>query len=524
MEKRGYVVLISFIVALGGFLLGFDSAVISGAVPFYKNIFELESGSWILGFSVSAIIFGAIAGNFIGGPLSDRFGRKKILLTTATLFAFCALGTALTHQLVFFVIARIVGGIGVGMAILVAPMYIAEVAPSKLRGTLVSINQLNIVLGISLAYFSNYYILHKIADLTLNWRWMLGIGAVPAILYFILLFTVPESPRWLVMKKRDDEAEKILTKIGGPDFAKQVHAEIKQNIDKSSQLERSTIRDVFSKNLSTILIIGFGIAFFQQITGINAIFYYAPIIFSMAGGAQDSAFIQAAILGLTNVVFTVVAMFLIDRLGRKPLLIAGSIGIMLSLSLAGFAFKNASYTVTDKTVNNVVEFVKTNEDPHKDLSKLQLGLTSMIGQKYTHEVEFFNQVEEKVGTVNYNLFKNEILRQSITMNAILVLIGLIIYVASFAISLGPVMWALLSEIFPNKQRGLMISIVGTWNSIVSFLVATIFPVELEALGSGTTFLIYAFFGLLTLLFVLKYIPETKGKSLEALEDILILRH
>lgn len=521
--NKMYIILIALIVALGGFLLGFDSAVISGATPFYKNVFGLESGSWLLGFTVSSIIAGAIIGNFIGGPFSDRLGRKGVLIITAFLFAFCALGTALTSNEYFFVISRIIGGLGVGMAILVAPMYIAEIAPQKYRGTLVSVNQFNIVIGISIAYFSNYYFLNAIDDPNIKWRWMLGVGAIPAILYFLLLFFVPQSPRWLAMKGRHDEAKKILSKIGGEDYANEVHAEILKNTAKSSESGKSSLREIFSKSMTTILIVGFGIAFLQQITGINAIFYYAPMIFGMAGGAQDSAFIQAAILGLTNVAFTVVAMFLIDRLGRKPLLIIGSIGITLSLSLAAFAFNAATYKVEKENIATIIEAVKASEEKTKDVALFESGLTKMIGQKYESEVEFFNVVETKIGSANYNLFKETILQNSITMNAILVLIALIFYVASFAISLGPVMWALLSEIFPNKHRGIMISIVGTWNSIVSFLVATVFPVELEVFGTAGTFAIFAVFGLITLLFTLKFVPETKGQSLEELE-VNLMRH
>lgn len=518
-----YLVLMALIVALGGFLLGFDSAVISGAVPFYKNVFGLESGSWILGVSVSSIIAGAIFGNFIGGPFSDYLGRKGVLIITAFLFSFCAIGTAFTNNIHFFVLARIIGGLGVGMAILVAPMYIAEISPQKYRGTLVSINQFNIVIGISIAYFSNYYILKHVTDVTVNWRWMLGVGAIPAVLYFLLLFLVPQSPRWLALKGRHEEAKKVLSRIGGEEYAEQVHKEIVDNLNKASDKQKSSFKEIFSKSMTTILIIGFGIAFFQQITGINAIFYYAPMIFGMTGGAQDSAFIQAAILGLTNVLFTIVAMFLIDRLGRKPLLIIGSIGITLSLSLAAVAFMNANYKVENSKLATMIEQVKASEEANKDVALFETGLLKMVGKDYDNEVAFFNDVEANIGSANYNLFKSTVLQNSISMNAFLVLIALIIYVASFAISLGPVMWALLSEIFPNRHRGLMISLVGTWNSIVSFAVATVFPVELEVLGTAGTFMVYAIFGLLTLLFTLKFIPETKGQSLEELE-VNLMRH
>jgi len=227
---------------------------------------------------------------------------------------------------------------------------------------------------------------------------------------------------------------------------------------------------------------------------------------------------------LTNVAFTVVAMFLIDRLGRKPLLIIGSLGIMISLSIAGFAFKSAKYTISDKGIVNIMqEAGKNTESAPEDLSLLAKGLGNLANAAYEDELAFFKDVKKEIGDKNYNNFKPVILENAITMNAMLVLIGLILYVASFAISLGPVMWALLSEIFPNKMRGVMISIVGTWNSVVSFSVATIFPKELEVIGSGYTFLIYAFLGFLTLLFVLKFVPETKGKSLEELEKFLV-RH
>lgn len=515
-----YSIVISLIVALGGFLLGFDSAVISGATPFYKVSFNLDTGSWLIGFSVGSIILGAILGNIIAGKLADRYGRKKILIFTAALFAYCAAGTALSHNVIFFISARIVGGVGVGMAILIAPMYIAEIAPRKLRGTLVTFNQLNIVLGISIAYFSNYFIQQNIIDPDLKWRWMLGVGLIPAVLYFVTLFFVPRSPRWLMQKALIDEALVVLKKVNGEEVAQQEFKEIKASLNKDINSEKASFREVLSKKMKTVLIIGLGIAFFQQITGINAIFYYAPMIFEMAGGGKDAAFMQAIIIGLTNVVMTIVAMFLIDRLGRKPLLIIGAIGITFSLFITGFSFGNAKYTLDDKALEQIKTEIGTTIHPDKaqtvydDLGKLK-------GKVYNGEVIFFEEVKAEIGQENYNLYKELILKYSINIKSIWVLVGLIMYVASFAISLGPVMWALLSEIFPNKLRGLAISIVGFWNSIVSFSVASVFPMELEHLGSATTFYLFAGFGFLTLLFVLKFVPETKGKSLEEIESLLV---
>ena len=519
-NNKVYSVLISLIVALGGFLLGFDSAVISGAVPFYKITFGLDTGSWIMGFSVGSIILGAIIGNIIAGPLADRFGRKLMLIFTAVLFGYSALASALTDSITFFISARIVGGLGVGIAILVAPMYIAEIVPRKLRGTLVTFNQLNIVIGISIAYFTNYYIQQNITDPDLNWRWMLGIEIIPAFLYFVLLFLVPRSPRWLMQIGKNEEAIKVLNKVNKPEQANLVYNEIENSLNSEEDKSRAKFREVFSKRMKTVLIIGFGIAFFQQITGINAIFYYAPMIFEMAGGGKDAAFLQAIILGLTNVVMTIVAMFLIDRLGRKPLLIIGSLGITISLGIVGFSFMKADYKISEESIQQIeMEIAESRGQEKAELVVESLG--EMLEIEYEKETMFFKQVKILVGTENYNLHKEQILKHSITIGSIWVLIGLLLFVASFAISLGPVMWALLSEIFPNRLRGLAISIVGFWNSIVSFSVATVFPMELENLGSSYTYLIYAFFVFMTFLFVIRFVPETKGKSLEELEANLV---
>ncbi len=520
MNKRAYTVFISLIVALGGFLLGFDSAVISGATPFYRSTFGLDSGSMLIGFSVSSLILGAIMGNIIAGRLADRYGRRNILKLTALLFTLSAIITAFAFNIQVFLFARILGGFGVGMAILVAPMYIAEIAPRNLRGRLVTFNQLNIVLGISIAYFSNYFFQQTIADPDLKWRVMLGVEAVPALVYLALLFLVPRSPRWLMQKGNDEEALTVLTKINGAAQSLVIYKEIEDSLKEEVNKEKARWSDVFSRRMKTVLIIGFGIAFFQQITGINAIFYYAPMIFEMAGGGKDAAFLQAAILGVTNVVMTIVAMLLIDKFGRKPLLYMGAAGICISMLIVSFSFMNAKYTIDAQSMENLITEVEEMKPEQVHLDRIY-SLRELQGEAFENEVAFFGLVKEKVGQDTYNSFKEIILKHSISIHSVWVLIGLLMFVASFAISLGPVMWALLSEIFPNKLRGLAISIMGFWNSIVSFSVATLFPVQLEYLGSGTTYLIYAVFGFLTFLFVWRFVPETKGKSLEELEEQLV---
>ncbi len=521
MTRKTYTILVSLIVSLGGFLMGFDSAVISGATPFYRETFGLDTGSMLFGFSVSSLILGAIIGNISAGKLADHFGRRSVLMSTAILFGISAIGTAFAPDIITFLVFRIIGGFGVGMAILVAPMYIAEIAPKKLRGTLVTFNQLNIVVGISVAYFSNYYFQQTIADPDLKWRVMLGVEAIPAVIYFVLLFFVFATPRWLMQKGRNEEAMMVLTKINGERNAEVIYNEIDQSLKEDINREKPRWSDIFTKRMKLVLIAGFGIAFFQQITGINAIFYYAPMIFEMTGGTTDTSFLQAAVLGVTNVVMTIIALFLIDRLGRKFLLYVGSAGIFIAFTIVSLTFSNATYIIDEQSINSLVEEVKADvvseEEDIRNLKKL----TELKSITFENETEFFSLVSEKVGQSTYNRYKELILQYSITINPIWVLIGLIMFVSSFAISMGPVMWVLLSEIFPNKLRGLAISIMGFWNSIVSFSVTQIFPMQIEHLGSTNTYLIYSLFGLLAFLFVWKFIPETKGKSLEELESKLI---
>jgi len=440
-------------VALGGFLVGFDATVISGAVPFIRDYFDLggPSGSFKLGWAVSCLGWGAMAGNLAAGPLSDRFGRRSVLLMTAVLFLASSLTAALATRFPVFVAARICGGLAVGAAILTAPVYIAEIAPARSRGSLVSLNQLMIVIGISVSFFSNYFLLSVGAN---SWRWMLGVQAVPAALYFVLLALVPESPRWLLSQGREAAARASLAVVHGLTAAARELDVIQATLAEKSR--HFGIRELFSGRLKRVLIFGLGIAFFQQATGINAIFYYLPTIFAQSGGELSTSFAQSVIVGLVNVGMTFVAIWLIDRLGRKPLLVIGLIGATLSLLTISWAFH----------------------------AQGPLGVDSHVS------------------------------------HANVVLIAIIAYVASFAISLGPVMWVMLSEIFPNEERAAAISVVGFWNSLVSASVTLIFPAELAAWGPAGTFLGYGLLAAAGLLFVVMLAPETKGKTLEELAGIL----
>ena len=501
--NKSYTILISLIVALGGFLLGFDSAVISGAVKGITIYFDMTE--WMLGFSVGCVVFGAMAGNLLAGPMSDRFGRKNILIVVAALFTISATWSALATGYTEFIIARIIGGIGIGGAILIAPVYIAEIAPPKLRGSLVSFNQLNIVIGISVAYFSNYFLVNMEGE---SWRWMLGVEAIPAFIYFVSLWTVPKSPRWLILKlNKEDAARKIMAKIGGEEYAETTLAEIQRGIAKKETKGR--LADLFNNKYSTIMIIALGIAFFQQITGINAIFYYAPTIFEQAGGSTDSSFLQAIVVGLTNLVFTFVAIWLIDRLGRKPLLLIGTSFMTVALLMATFAFNNATYDFNETTLEKVGD------------SEIKLALTDLDGKSFDGQSVLFTEVAKRLNEDQFLKFKRNEITNFIQINATLVLIAILLYVASFAISLGPVMWTLISEIFPSKIKGIAISVVGFFNSLVSFSVTQVFPWELSNLGPTVTFAIYALLSICAMMFVYKFVIETKGRTLEEVEELLI---
>jgi MFS family permease len=339
---------------------------------------------------------------------------------------------------------------------------------------------------------------------------MLGIEAFPALLYYILLFFVPQSPRWLLMKGRYNEALIIMKKLGDDETAEKMITEFKESILLDSKpKEKSSIKNLFLPSMKLVLSIGIVIAVLQQITGINSVFFYAPMIFEQSGIGTDAAFIQAILVGLINVVFTIVAMALIDKLGRKPLLAIGVTGVALSMFLLSYSFNAATYTLTNDSISKLPKEINVEQ-----ISVLQ-------DKTFQSDTEFKQAITQAIGVAAQKKYESELISASITMNAMLILFGILGFVASFAISLGPVMWVLFSELFPNKIRGIAISFVGFINSAVSFVVQLVFPWELEKFGSTLTFLLYGIFALIGLVFIMKLLPETKGKSLEELEAILV---
>ncbi len=439
--NMGYLVTISMISALGGLLFGFDISVISGAIPFLKQVFNLSGSS--LGWAVSSALIGCIFGPFLAGTPSDRFGRRNLLVLCAVFLAVSAVGSGLANSLTSFFIYRFIGGLGVGMASTLSPVYIAEVSPADIRGKFVSLNQLTIVIGILIAYFTNYLLVGIGPN---NWRWMFASEAFPAVIFLAALFFVPESPRWLYKKKRDDEAFDVLNKIAGFEYAKRISGEIKKTLNHE---EKGSFKELLNPRLRFVMIIGILLAVLQQWCGINVIFFYAPVIFQKTGIGIDSSLFQTIIIGLVNLTFTIVAMRLIDKVGRKKLLLIGSAGMVVTYLLIGACFY-----------------------------------------------------------LNF-------------LHGIHVLILILMTIAFYAISLAPVVWVLISEIYPNRIRGEAMSVATFFLWIASFVLTLTFPILQENVGESVTFWLYAGICLLGWLFIYRYVPETKGKSLEELEEELI---
>ena len=456
-QNRAYLFSIVLIAVIGGLLFGYDTAVISGAEQaldtFFKGAKDFTYTKLIHGFTASSALIGCVIGGAISGVLASSLGRKKSLLIAGALFFISAVGSwgpesgilpygePSLSLLIAFNIYRIIGGVGVGLASAICPMYIAEISPANIRGTLVSCNQFAIIFGMLVVYFVNYLIRNNLADtpegiqaamVEIGWRRMFLSEAFPAGLFFLLVFLVPETPRYLVMKGKADKALGILTRINGAEEGARVLAEIKSNIVEKKE-------KLLSYGIG-VIIIGVMLSFFQQAIGINVVLYYAPRIFESLGASGDASMMQTIVMGIVNIIFTLVAIFTVDKFGRKPLLIIGSTGMMIGMiALAVFSF------------------------------------TDMIG----------------IGA----------------------LIFIIIYTASFMMSWGPICWVLISEIFPNTIRSQAVAIAVAMQWVANFLVSSTFP-SLSAWSVGGTYLIYAIMALLSIVFVWKFVPETKGKTLE----------
>lgn len=453
-----YIFVISMVSAMGGLLFGYDWVVIGGAKPFYEKFFDIANSPSLQGWAMSCALIGCLLGAMLSGVFSDRFGRKRLLIFSAFLFTLSAIGTGASNAFTPFIFYRILGGIGIGLASNLSPMYIAEISPASMRGKFVSLNQLTIVIGILLAQIANWQIAEPVASTATDaeilsswngqmaWRWMFWAETIPAGLFFLLMFFVPESPRWLAKNGNENKVLAILGKIGGREYAQIEYNSIRETM--ATNTSKVNLKDLLAPGMKKILLIGIVLAAFQQWCGINVIFNYAEEVFAAAGYGVSDILFNIVITGSVNLVFTFVAIFTVDKLGRRALMLLGAGG------LAGiYAFMGAAY--------------------------------------------YFQ----------------------ITGWPLLLLV--VIAIACYGMSLAPVTWVVLSEIFPNRIRGaaMAVATVSLW--LASFLLTYTFPLLNNAFGASGTFWMYGIISIAGFVFILKKLPETKGKTLEEIEHEIL---
>lgn len=474
-NKRINIYFITIVITLGGLLFGYDTGVINGTQFYFSKYFELTGA--LKGFIVSSALLGALVGAIFSGVLSKSIGRKNSLIIAALLFAMSAWGSGLPsflpESITVMVIFRIIGGIAIGMASMNAPMYIAEIAPAEKRGNLVTFYQLAIVIGFLIVFLVTYFIgngMSEVENIASGWRYMFWSELIPAGLFLVLLFFVPKSPRWLMMKGKEEEAIEVLISIHGEEVASKEIIEIRASIKNDSKSEKASI---FSKSLFPIIIIGTILSALQQFTGINAVLYYGSDIFEQAlGFGKEDILLQQILLATVNLVFTFIAMFTVDKLGRKPLLMIGGFGMLIGFLMMGFTLYFSDYSHLNSA-----------------------GLPTIS-----------------------------------TTEGIISLIGILIFIGSFAMSMGPVVWVILSEIFPNRIRSIAMSIAVAGQWLANYFVSQSFPMIVESdvnklqLDGGVwnnalPYFLFSGFIVFIIVFVWKFIPETKGKSLEEMESL-----
>lgn len=460
-ENTKFIILISLVATIGGFLFGFDSGVINGTLDGLHQAFG--SSKWMQGVEVGSMLLGCAIGAFFAGRLSDHWGRRSVLLVSAVLFLLSAIGAGFANNSVVFIIARLLGGFAVGAASVISPAYIAEVAPARYRGRMATVQQIAIISGLFIAFLSNY-LLAKAAGASTEilwggyqaWRWMFWMQAIPSLVFLALLLVIPESPRYLVVKKRKDQALSVLSKLYGPVQAQTTLADIDASL--SDDHHRPRLSDLVSKatgKIRPIVWVGIGLATFQQLVGINVVFYYGAVLWQAVGFSENDALLINVMSGALSIGACIIALLLIDKVGRKPLLWVGSLGMAISLALVVLAFASGSLV-----------------DGHL-------------------------QLPGGMGT--------------------LALVAANVYVVFFNMSWGPVMWVMLGEMFPNQIRGSGLAVAGAaqWTSNLAITVS--FPILLAGIGLAATYSIYMVAAFLSVFFVLKFVHETKGKELEQME-------
>ncbi|WP_427451545.1 sugar porter family MFS transporter [Litorimonas sp. WD9-15] len=453
----GFIILISLVATLGGFLFGFDSGVINGTLKGLETTFASQTAT--SSFAFSSMLLGSAVGAAFAGTMSDKFGRRNMMIVAAVFFAISAYGSGAVSSAFPFIAYRIIGGLAVGAASVMAPAYISEIAPARMRGALTSIQQVAIVVGLTAAFFSNYYLAEKTGGALgeingiQTWRWMFWVELLPAILFFVLLFFIPKSPRYLMVKEDETGALKALTRLFGTDAAASKIIDIRASLAND---HKPKLSDLLSNGkLKPIVWVGIGLAAFQQLVGINVIFYFGSVVWEAAGYTESDALKQNVIMGVLSLVAVGITLALIDKVGRKPFLVIGSIGMAITLAIVAYAFSTGEVI---------------------DLASRQIDL------------------DPKMGT--------------------LALYSAMAYVFFFNMTWGPVMWVLLGEMFPNQIRGAGLAVAGFAQWIANFIVSMTFLPLLETIGLAGAFGIYAGFAFISIFFVAKAVKETRGMELE----------
>lgn len=458
-----YVAAITLVATLGGLLFGFDSGVINGTVDGLQASFKSTSAG--TGFNVASMLLGCAIGAFFAGRMADRFGRRSILIVAAAFFIISAFGSGIAKASLEFVVYRIIGGLAVGAASVLSPAYISEIAPAHLRGRLSSIQQVAIIIGLFLAFVSNYF-LAEVAGSTqaefwlgfATWRWMFWMELIPAILFFVLLFFIPESPRYFVLAGKVDEAKQVLSKLFSAEEVDERLDKIKASLQNQQTPSLSDLIVKSTKKVHPIVWVALGLATFQQLVGINVVFYYGAVLWQSVGFSENDALMINVISGAVSIGAVAISIALIDKIGRKPLLWWGSIGMVVTLTIMSLAFSNA-YTNADG----------------------QISLPAPYGT--------------------------------------IALIAANLYVAFFNGSWGPVMWVMLGEMFPNQMRGSGLSIAGLAQWLANFGITISFPILLTGIGLTGAYGIYAFFAVVSVFFISRLVPETKGLELEDMDKL-----
>lgn len=461
--NKGFVILITVVAALGGFLFGFDSGVINGTVKGLETAFAAKDiGS---GFNVASMLLGCAVGAFFAGNLADRYGRRSMLRVAAVFFTISAFGSGIAETSFVFIIYRILGGLAVGAASVMAPAYISEIAPAKYRGALATTQQIAIILGLFTSFLSNYFLANVSGSaeniLWLDfetWRWMFWMEIVPSMIFLVALFFIPESPRYLASQAKEEEATSVLKKLYGKIAASQMLQKIHVSLSKDHKPSLRDLIDPSSKKIKAIVWVGIGLATFQQLVGINVVFYYGAVLWQAVGFGESDALLINVLSGGLSIVAVILSLLLVDRIGRKPILLIGSIGMTITLGILVYAFANGILNS-----ENILELPGN------------LGVVSLVAAN--------------------------------------------LYVVFFNFSWGPVMWVLLGEMFPNQMRGSGLAIAGLaqWGS--NFAITLTFPILLTSLGLSFAYGIYTLGALVSIFFVMRFVQETKGKELEEMDEV-----